>query len=71
MTNGAPLRFCVHASDFTLCVVNTLCLNQCSQWRIQEWRRPRRGRRLLRQLHFENFVCRKERIWTLGGGDVH
>ena len=26
------------------------------------------GRGLLRQLHFENFVCQNERFWTLGGG---
>ena len=25
------------------------------------------GRGLPRQLHFENFVCRNERIWTLRG----
>ena len=27
-----------------------------------------RGCRLPRQLHFENFVCQNEIIWTLGGG---
>ena len=27
----------------------------------------RRGRGLPRWLHFENFVCQNERIWTLGG----
>ena len=27
----------------------------------------RRGRGLPRRLHFENFVCQNERIWTLGG----
>ena len=27
----------------------------------------RKGRRLPRQLRFENFVCENERIWTLGG----
>ena len=27
----------------------------------------RRGRKLPRRLRFENFVCRNERIWTLGG----
>ena len=31
-------------------------------------RRPRRGRQLPRQLHFEKFVCQNERIWTLRGG---
>ena len=29
-----------------------------------------RGYRLPRRLHFENFVCQNERIWTLGGGVV-
>ena len=31
------------------------------------------GRRLPRRLRFENFVCQRERIWTLrgGGGDAH
>ena len=30
-------------------------------------RRPRRGRRLPRQLCFENFACRNESIWSLRG----
>ena len=34
-------------------------------------RRPHRwGRLLPKQLRFENFVCRNERIWTLKG-DMH
>ena len=45
------------------------------QWRIQDF--PwggggvdlvRGGRGLPRRLHFENFVCQNERIWTLSGG---
>ena len=31
-------------------------------------RGPRRGRGLPRRLHFKDFICQNERIWTLRGG---
>ena len=34
---------------------------------VRGGRRPRGGRGLPRRVHFKNFVCRNERIWTRRG----
>ena len=45
--------------------------SKCSQFKFKtsgtDPGYPVGGRGLPKQLHFENFVCQNERIWTLGG----